>query len=195
MKNKEKKKLTLDEYIAISKSDIIVYASVTLILLAIFLYVGIKYNIYYYLFFVGLIIVGRTYERIETLVTLKQIKKYLTDNNLLDKIGNIDYWNEKYYFLTDNYMIIKQGKEIYSFNYSEIERIYKESNLVLNKHSRSQEYLHIVVGNNNFVILIYSTVLVGEDFKDISDYLIKKNPNIVIGKTIKNKKINIFRTK
>ena len=167
----------------------------TFILLTIFLYVGIKYNVYYYLFFVGLIIIGRTYERIETFVTLKQIKKYLTINNLLDKIGTIDYWNEKYYFLTDNYMIIKQGKEIYSFKYSEIKRIYKESNLVLNKYSKSQEYLHILVGNNNFIILIYSTVLVGEDFKDISDYLNKKNPNIVIGKTIKNKKIDIFRTK
>ncbi|MCI6932155.1 MAG: hypothetical protein MR765_03355 [Tenericutes bacterium] len=195
MKNKEKKKLTLDEYIDIGKSDIIVYICVTFILLTIFLYIGIKYNVYYYLFFVGLIVIGRSYERIETFVTLKQIKKYLTDNNLLDKIGNIDYWNERYYFLTDNYMIIKQGKEIYSFKYSEIEKIYKENNLVINKHSRSQEYLHIIVGNNNFIILIYSTVLVGEDFKDISDYLIKKNPNIVIGKTIKNKKINIFRTK
>ena len=195
MKNKEKKKLTLDEYIDIGKSDIIVYVSVTLILLIIFLYIGIKYNVYYYLFFVGLIVIGRSYERIETFVTLKQIKKYLTDNNLLDKIGNIDYWNERYYFLTDNYMIIKQGKEIYSFKYSEIEKIYKENNLVINKHSRSQEYLHIIVGNNNFIILIYSTVLVGEDFKDISDYLIKKNPNSVIGKTIKNKKINIFITK
>lgn len=194
MKNKEKKKITLDEYIDIGKSDIIVYVSVTLILLIIFLYVGIKYNVYYYLFFVGLIIIGRSCERIETFVTLKQIKKYLTDNNLLDKIGNIDYWNERYYFLTDNYMIIKQGKEIYSFKYSEIEKIYKENNLVINKHSRSQEYLHIIVGNNNFIILVYSTVLFGEDFKDISDYLIKKNPNIVIGKTIKNKKINIFRT-
>ena len=195
MKNKEKKKLTLDEYIDIGKSDIVVYLCVTLNLLIIFLYVGIKYNVYYYLFFVGLIIIGRSYERIDTFVTLKQIKKYLTDNNLLDKIGNIDYWNERYYFLTDNYMIIKQGKEIYSFKYSEIEKIYKENNLVINKHSRSQEYLHIIVGNNNFIILVYSTVLVGEDFKDISDYLIKKNPNIVIVKTIKNKKINIFRTK
>ena len=112
MKNKEKKKLTLDEYIDIGKSDIIVYICVTFILLTIFLYIGIKYNVYYYLFFVGLIVIGRSYERIETFVTLKQIKKYLTDNNLLDKIGNIDYWNERYYFLTDNYMIIKQGKEI-----------------------------------------------------------------------------------
>ena len=195
MKNKEKKKITLDEYIAISKSDIIVYASVTLILLAIFLYVGIKYNIYYYLFFVGLIIIGRTYERIETFVTLNQIKKYLTDNNLLDKIGNIDYWNERYYFLTDNYMIIKQNNKIYSFKYSEIEKIYKENNLTLNKHSKLNDYLHIVVSSNNFIILIYSNFLVSEDFKDISDYLIKKNPNIVIVKTIKNKKINIFRTR
>lgn len=195
MKNREKKKLTLDEYIDIGKSDIIVYICVTFILLTIFLYVGIKYNVYYYLFFVGLIVIGRTSERIETFMTLKQIKKYLTINNLLDKIGNIDYWNERYYFLTDNYMIIKQNKKIYSFKYSEIKKIYKESNLVLNKYSKSQEYLHIVVGNNNFIILIYSTVLVGEDFKDISDYLIKKNPNILIGETIKNKKINIFRTK
>ena len=60
-------------------------------MLIIFLYIGIKYNVYYYLFFVGLIVIGRSYERIETFVTLKQIKKYLTDNNLLDKIGNIDY--------------------------------------------------------------------------------------------------------
>lgn len=195
MKNREKKKLTLDEYIDIGKSDIIVYVCVTFILLTIFFYVGIKYNVYYYLIFVGLIIIGRTYERIETFVTLNEIKKYLTINNLLDKIGNIDYWNEKYYFLTDNYMIIKQNKKIYSFEYSEIEKIYKENNLVLNRHSKSQEYLHIVVGNNNFIILIYSTVLVGEDFKDISDYLIKKNPNILISETVKNKKINIFRTK
>lgn len=195
MKNREKKKLTLDEYIDIGKSDIIVYICVTFILLTIFLYVGIKYNVYYYLFFVGIIVIERTFERIETFMTLKQIKKYITINNLLDKIGNIDYWNERYYFLTDNYMIIKQNKKIYSFKYSEIEKIYKESNLVLNKYSKSQEYLHIVVGNNDFIILIYSTVLVGEDFKDISDYLIKKNPNVLIGETIKNNKINIFRTK
>lgn len=190
---KNKKKLTLDEYIVIGKNDIIVYVSITFILLIALLYVGIKYNIYYYLFFIGIIMVGRVYERIDTFVTLKQIKKYLIINNLLDKIGNIDYWNEKYYFLTDNYVIIKQNRKIYSFEYSEIQRIYKESNLILNKHSQSQEYLHIIVDNNDFIILIYSTVLVGENFKDISDYLIEKNPNIKIDKSIKNKKIDIFR--
>lgn len=136
---------------------------------------------------------GRIVERIDTLLTLKKIKSYLVENNLLDKIGNIDYWNDRYYFLTDNYMIIKQNKIIDAFKYSEIERIYKESYVELSKHSYSQEHLHIVVNNNNFKILISTTVLVGEDFRDISDYLIEKNPKIIVDETVNNKKIDIFR--
>lgn len=193
MKKKEKKKLTIDEYIDIGKGDITVYAFVTIILLAISLWFGIKYNFYFHLLFIGLIMIGRVSERIDTLLTLKKIKRYLVDNNLLDKIGNIDYWNDRYYFLTDNYMIIKQKKEIFSFKYSEIERIFKESYFELSKHSYSQEHLHIIVNDNDFKILISTTVLVGEDFRDISDYLIKKNPNIIVDETIKNKKIDIFR--
>lgn len=193
MKKKEKKKLTIDEYIDIGKGDITVYAFVTIILLAISLWFGIKYNFYFHLLFIGLIMIGRVSERIDTLLTLKKIKRYLVDNNLLDKIGNIDYWNDRYYFLTDNYMIIKQKKEIFSFKYSEIERIFKESYFELSKHSYSQEHLHIIVNDNDFKILISTTVLVGEDFRDISDYLIKKNPNIIVNETIKNKKIDIFR--
>lgn len=193
MKKKEKKKLTIDEYIDIGKGDITVYAFVTIILLAISLWFGIKYNFYFHLLFIGLIMIGRVSERIDTLLTLKKIKRYLVDNNLLDKIGNIDYWNDRYYFLTDNYMIIKQKKEIFSFKYSEIERIFKESYFELSKHSYSQEHLHIIVNDNDFKILISTTVLVGENFRDISDYLIKKNPNIIVDETIKNKKIDIFR--
>lgn len=193
MKKKEKKKLTIDEYIDIGKGDITVYVFVTIILLAISLWFGIKYNFYFHLLFIGLIMIGRVSERIDTLFTLKKIKRYLVDNNLLDKIGNIDYWNDRYYFLTDNYMIIKQKKEIFSFKYSEIERIFKESYFELSKHSYSQEHLHIIVNDNDFKILISTTVLVGEDFRDISDYLILKNPNIIVDETIKNKKIDIFR--
>ena len=193
MKKKEKKKLTIDDYIDIGKGDITVYVAVTIILLAISLWFGIKYNFYFHLLFIGLIMIGRVSERIDTLFTLKKIKRYLVDNNLLDKIGNIDYWNDRYYFLTDNYMIIKQKKEIFSFKYSEIERIFKESYFELSKHSYSQEHLHIIVNDNDFKILISTTVLVGEDYRDISDYLIKKNPDIIVDETIKNKKIDIFR--
>ena len=114
---------------------------------------------------------ARIAERIETFLTLKKIKSYLIENKILDKIGNIDYWNERYYFLTDNYMIIKQNKVISAFEYSEIERIYKESSLELSKNSSYQEHLHIVVGNNEFKVLTSSTILVGEEFSDISNYL------------------------
>lgn len=107
MKKKEKKKLTIDEYIDIGKGDITVYVIVTIILLLITLYFGIKYNFYFYMLFVGLIMLFKIIEWIETFLTLKKIKGYLVDNDLLDKIGNINYWNDKYYFLTDNYMIIK----------------------------------------------------------------------------------------
>lgn len=193
MKKKEKKKLTIDEYIDIGKGDIIVYIIVTVILCTISLYIGIKYNVYILLLLVAIITIGRTVERIDTLITLKKMKSYLIENDLLDKIGNIDYWNERYYFLTDNYMIIKNDKIIYSFKYSEIIRIYKENNTKIGRHSNSQEYLHIVTNDNDFKILIASTILVGEDFKDISDYLLEKNPNIRVDETINNTKIDILR--
>ena len=193
MAKREKKKLTIDEYIEIGKGDVTVYIIVTIILLAVSLYFGIKYNFYIHLLFIGLIMIGRIWERIDTLLTLRKIKTYLVDNNLLDKIGKIDYWNDRYYFLTDNYMIIKQKREIHSFKYSEIERIFKESYVELSKHSYSQEHLHIIANDNDFKILISTTVLVGEDYKDISDYLIKKNPNIIVDDTIKNKRIDIVR--
>ena len=188
MKKKEKKKLTIDEYIDIAKWDIVIYVVVSVIILLISLYIGVKYNFYYHLIFIGIIIVIKIGERINTYITLKKIKSYLVDNNILDKIGNIDYWNERYYFLTDNYMIIKHGKVIYSFKYSEIERIYKESYTRLGKHSYSQEYLHIVTDDNDFKILVYTTVLVGEDYKDISSYLMEKNPNIKVAKMLKIRK-------
>ena len=193
MKKKEKQQLTIDEYIDIGKGDITLYVTIAIILLAISLYFGIKYNFYFHLLFIGLIMIGRICERIDTLLTLKEIKSYLVDNNLLYKIGNIDYWNNRYYFLTDNYMIIKQKKKIYSFEYSEIERIYKESYTELSNHSYSQENLHIVVNGNDFKVLIYTDILVGEDYRDISGYLIQKNPNIIVDETIKNKKIDIFK--
>ena len=75
MKKKEKKKLTIDEYIDIGKGDITVYVAVTIILLAISLWFGIKYNFYFHLLFIGLIMIGRVSERIDTLFTLKKIKR------------------------------------------------------------------------------------------------------------------------
>jgi hypothetical protein len=77
-------------------------------------------------------------------------------------------------------MIIKRKKSIYSFKYSEIVNIFKEKKL---ENRRIYEYLHIITNNNEFRVLIYSSALVGEDYKDISNYLINKNPNLKINET------------
>ena len=186
---KKNKKLTIDEYIDIGKYDIFVYIIITIILFIILLYIGYKNN-FYYILLLDIIMIIRIIERIDTYHTLKEIKAYLIKNNLLDKIGNIDYWNERYYFLTDNYMIIKQNKEIFSIKYSQIKKIFKERKLKLSGYSNYKEYLNIITNDNEFKILIISTILVGEDYKDISDYLIKKNANIIIDKNTNNPKIN-----
>ena len=122
--------------------------------------------------------------RIEIYHNLKKIKSYLVENDLLDNIRSIDYWNEKNYFLTEHYMIIKKRKYVYAFPYSEIERIWKETNVKLRKNSQIEEFLHIVTSDCDFRILTWTNFLVAEELKDISDYLLKKNPEIKVDESI-----------
>lgn len=82
-------------------------------------------------------------------------------------------------------MIIKIQKDIFTFKYSDIQKIYKKTHLRIGKNSKYEEYLTIITNDNEFEILIYTTILVEEEYKDISKYLLKKNPNIIIGETIK----------
>lgn len=69
----------------------------------------------FYAFVLGLLI-----DRIYVFWNLRQIKKHLIENDLLDKIGEIDYWNESNFFLTKNYFIIKKGKQVRAILYKEI---------------------------------------------------------------------------
>ena len=175
------KNRTIDDYINIGKSDIVLYLIISLILLIFLLCISFKFNDYFFLFF-EIIMLLFFIGKIETYINLKKIKKHLIDHNIYNKIGKIDYFNEKDYFLTNNYMIIKKDKQIYSFKYTDIKRIFKINNIVLNNHSESynQIKLHIITNNNEFEILIYSTILVDKDNMDISDYLLNKNSNIEI---------------
>ena len=52
----------------------------------------------------------RVLERINAYSNIKLIKAYLVNNNLIDKIGTIDFWNEKNYFLTKDYLLNKNSK-------------------------------------------------------------------------------------
>lgn len=150
------KNRTIDDYINIGKSDIVLYLIISLILLIFLLCISFKFNDYFFLFF-EIIMLLFFIGKLETYINLKKFKKHLIDHNIYNKIGKIDYFNEKDYFLTNNYMIIKKDKQIYSFKYTDIKRIFKINNIVLNNHSNSyyQIKLHIITNNNEFEILIY----------------------------------------
>lgn len=176
-----KKELKLDDYISIAKSDINTYIIATVIIFGVLLFIGYKVDFYYILFF-DLIMIFRIIERISTFNNLKLIKKYLIDNKLVNEIEKIDFWNERNYFLTSNYLIIVQHKIVYAINYGDISRIYSESILNINRPGSYEEYLHIFSSNNEFKILTFSTKLVGEELMNIKDYLLNKNNKIIIEK-------------
>ena len=186
-----KKKYTIEEYVNIAKYDIYLYLILTSIFIAIII-IGsepIKYISGVFGFILGL----RSIEKIEVYFNLKKIYTYLEDNNLLDKIGDINFYNESNYFLTDNYMIIYQYKNVYHFTYDEIKSIRHEHNFRIGRSSKQTSYLYINLKNEEeFKVLTSSTFLVNEKFKDISEDLINKNKNIIIEEEstiINNKKI------
>ena len=174
-----KKELRLDDYISIAKSDINTYIIATVIIFGVLLFIGYKVDFYYILFF-DLIMIFRILERISTYNNLKMIKKYLIDKDLVNKIEKIDFWNEKNYFLTSNYLVIVQHKSVYAIKYSDISKIYVETILNINRPGSYEEYLHIFSSNNEFKILTFSTKLVGEEFMNIKDYLLNKNDKIIV---------------
>lgn len=111
---------------------------------------------------------------------LNKIDKYLKYNDLVNKIGKIEYWNEKNYFLTENYVIIFVDKKVRIFSYSDIASISKKNDVKLKSYSRLDEYLAIMLLNDEqYRILLYITVLTNGKYKDISDFLLNKNNNII----------------
>ena len=187
MKKKNDRRETLDDYISIAKTDVYVYLVVTLISLTVWILTFIKQNEVWYikLFFIvvltlcffGAWFIGK----IRAYYNLNKIKKYLIVNGLIDKIGKILYWNEEYYFLTDNYFVIYQNKKTTAFLYSDIKEIYKTYDYSVGHNSHYSEKLVIILKNNKeFSVIIYSTLLFNEEMKDISDFLVSKNKNIII---------------
>lgn len=172
------KKRTLDEYIAISKSDVYFYIIFTLIICIILF--TLKVEIYFSIILIlvnGLVII----DKFIAYQNNKKIKDYLIKTKLFNKIGKIDFWNDKNYFLTDNYIIIMEKKKIFAIEYKDISKIYKIHKLKIGKNSSKKSYLNIITVNDlQFKILTFSTILSIENIKDISSYLLDKNPNIII---------------
>ena len=179
-------KKKIEDYIGVAKTDIIFYVILTVVFLIILLILGHIYKFYYGVLF-DIFMIIFTYFRVVAYYNLKKIYNHLNENDLLYKIGSIDYWNEKNFFLTENYMILKERNEVLAFKYNKIKEIYK-SVYRRARGSHIDTYLHVVLDGSEFKVLIYTTVLADCDYRDISDYLLKKNPNIVVLDTVKKKK-------
>lgn len=167
----KKKNKTIDELIIINKYDILIYLIMLLIIFSILLYISYKTNMYYYLILM-IFHIFLTIEKVESYFNLKNIKKYIENNKL--KIGAIFYWNELKYMLTDNYLILKDTKNIKHFKYSDISeieyiRLKKTKNLLI--ELKNKEF---------YQILISTSYLTVEEFKDPINFLLEKNPNIKI---------------
>ena len=88
------KENNINDYIKIAKTDIYVYIIILILISLILLFISYKVN-WYYLMIFCIAFPFTIINRILTYRNLKNIKNYLIENSLLDKIGKIVFWNEK----------------------------------------------------------------------------------------------------
>lgn len=170
---------SLNTYIHTNNFDILIFIFLLIISTVILLFIGYKTHCYFILL-IDIFILNSLISRIEVKFNLNKIEKYLNDKNLINKIGKIEYWNEKNYLLTENYVIIIADKKVKKFRYSDIVSISKKRDVKLRSYSRIDEYLVITLLNGEqYRILSYTSVLTNEKYKDISDFLLNKNNSII----------------
>lgn len=166
----ELNKKKIKEFITIAKYDIIVYFIIFVISILAISFISIKTDTYIYLLFILcplMFLLGK----ITSYINIKKIEQYISKNNLYNNMGEIKFWNEEYYILSDNYVIIK-NKNITHFEYNKIKNIEKMKKI--NKGSYDI-YLKIILHNDEeYKILINTTGLVNEKYKDISEFMLEK---------------------
>lgn len=189
MKNVNTTSKILNDYIKEAKSDMILYFIILGILIIASIVLYILYGISVAVCFLFLVLVHLlfTTDKIVSYNNVLKINKYLINNQLENKIGNIIFWNEKNYFLTDNYILLIKSFKVHCIDYKNIKTISKRIEIKTNKHSGVNEFLTIELKDNKkYDILTWTTYLTGEEYKDISEFLLEKNPKI---KVIENKEI------
>ena len=174
---------TLNDYIKEAKFDMVSYFIILGILIVVEIILYILYGKPVAICFLFLVLAHFlfTTDKITSYNNVLRINKYLISNQLENKIGNIIFWNEKNYFLTDNYILLVKTFKVHCIDYKDIKTISKRIERKLNKHSGTNEFLTIELKDNKkYNILIWTTFLIGEEYKDISEFLIEKNSKIEV---------------
>lgn len=173
-----KKNSIFEKYINNNKNDIIIYL-IVLIISSIILLIIAKKTKFFYIMFLDIFIINSFIFKVNTGFILKRIENYVYCNNIHNKIGKIEYWNESNYFLTEKYIILAEKKEINIISYNDIKYMYYKNDIHLNQISYIDRELYIVLNNRKkYKFLVNSTLLTNEKSKDISAYLMDKNNTI-----------------
>ena len=182
MKSKNK---TIDEYILEAKNDIYVYIIIWIIFFLILLYLAYRFD-NFYLLFIDLVFLFFVFNRIIIYGNLIKIKEYLVKNKLINKIGKIDCWSEKNYFLTENYVIIVSDNMVICFKYDRIKKIRKQVEYNFKtRYSNFPDYLYLILNDDTeYKIEITEISIMSKKYCDISSYILEKNKAIIIEETI-----------
>ena len=173
---------SLDSYISEAKVDILIYFVVFLIIFSVGFYFSYRWGEYIFLIFLGIWFLISLLGRVQVLYNVSKTKKYLVSNHLIDKIGKIVFWDNDSYFLTDSYFIIVYQFRVHVFSYDDILSIKKE---VCYRRHDSSDHLYITLKNQEtFPILIDSYSMTISDNKDISKFLLSKNPDILVEEVV-----------
>lgn len=171
----------IDSYILEAKNNIFIYFFVYGILLSILFY--LSYKVHFYPFFIIFLLwfLFCWIKRIQIYYRVVIVRRYITNHHLLDKLGDILFWNNDCYFLTENYFIIVVKSQVEVFSYQDISFIRKETHYFLGRNSHIDENLFITLKNGKqYQILLSSTLLTIEVQKDITEFLLEKNPHIKV---------------
>ena len=182
MKSKNK---TIDEYVLEAKNDIYVYIIIWIIFFLILLYLAYRFD-NFYLLFIDLVFLFFVFNRIIIYGNLIKIKEYLVKNKLINKIGKIDCWSEKNYFLTENYVIIVSDNMVNCFKYDRIKKIRKQVEYNFKtRYSNFPDYLYLILNDDTeYKIEITEISIMSKKYGDISSYILEKNKAIIIEETI-----------
>lgn len=200
MKNK-----TIDDYLIKTKYNLILYIILSILLLIVNVIVYIKFDLntsntlivlHYMLLILFSFTIIKAISKLFVYFNIKRIISYIKNEEL--NVGNIIFWNESDYLLTDNYLVIINKNTINCVDYADIEKIYKEVEWKINRKRISmKELLHIISNDDEeYVIPTNNLNLSNKEIRDNEDFILSKNHKIkdITNKMLEEKKYDIKGT-
>lgn len=197
-------KVTFLEHANIIKKKTYLFSIITLSMIFVILCLTcskLELNIYI-LWILEIILIIVSFYKIRNYYNVKKIKSYLIKHNLIDKIGNIDFTDGDNYYLMEYYIIFLYKKQVLCFDYSKIEKVFKEYynifNLGASNRNHVDLYLHFVLKNGiEFKILTDSSadilLCTTKNSQNIINYLLTKNSEIIIENEVLKNEFSLYK--